>query len=104
MSVFFSLDNGVELHRESPATFWIPPQAERESLQVGDCAKCIFRIEIDDAVHVERMWVIVQDVGNGWYTGILDNDPYCTDEISSGILIEFTPDHVIQIDRGPATQ
>ena len=33
------------------------------------------------------------------YVGVLDNDPYCTDEIRSGMRVEFHADHVIQIDR-----
>jgi hypothetical protein len=32
-----------------------------------------------------------------YYVGTLDNDPYCTDEIRSGMRVEFHSDHVIQI-------
>jgi|GEM_PF-3085063 hypothetical protein len=31
------------------------------------------------------------------YVGVLDNDPYCTDQIQAGLELEFTPKHVINI-------
>ena len=102
MPVTYTLDNGAEIHRGSPATFKIPPQSERESLRAGDLVKLIFRIEFDDEAHVERMWVIVSEVWPESYIGVLDNDPYCTEEIRSGMRVEFHADHVIQIDRAVA--
>lgn len=102
MSVTYKLDNGVELHRQYPETFEIPPVEQRESLRVGDIVKLIFRIEFDDEAHVERMWVQVKEVRTEFYIGALDNDPYCTDEIRSGMRVEFHADHVIQIRRAAA--
>lgn len=99
MPATYTLDNGLDLHREFPDTFWIPPQGDRESLCPGDLVKLIFRIEFDDEAHVERMWVKVTEVGPGSYVGVLDNDPFCTDEIRHGMRVEFHSDHVIQIDR-----
>lgn len=71
-------------------------------MRVGDLVKLVFRIEFDDEAHVERMWVQVREVRPEFYVGILDNDPYCTDEIRSGMRVEFHADHVIQIDRAVA--
>ena len=102
MPVRYTLDNGAETHREFPNTFQIPPQVERESLRPDDLVKLIFRIEFDDEVHVERMWVKVTEVRRESYVGVLDNDPYCTEEMRSGMLVEFHADHVIQIDRAVA--
>jgi hypothetical protein len=87
----YTLDNGAEIHREAPTTFFLPPATERENLRSGDLVKLIFRIvlDADPEVHVERMWVRV--------TEVLDNDPYCTREIRSGMRVEFHADHVIQI-------
>lgn len=102
MPVTYTLDNGAEIHREFPGTFQILPQTDRESLRPGDLVKLIFRIEIDDEAHVERMWVLVRDVTPELYVGVLDNDPYCTEEIRSGMRVEFCADHVIQIERGVA--
>ena len=65
--------------------------------------KLMFRIGLEDQSgerreEVERMWVIVQRrVGLKKYLGVLDNDPYCTNGISSGMPVVFEPRHVIQI-------
>ncbi len=99
MPATYTLDNGLNLHREFLTTFWIPPQEDRESLRAGDLVKLIFRIEVDDEAHVERMWVQVTEVKPEYYVGVLDNDPCCTDEICHGMRVEFHSDHVIQIDR-----
>ena len=93
----FTLANGTELHELSPETFWIPPLDRRENLRQGEIVKLMFRIEVEDEVHVERMWVQVTRVQPEFYVGILDNDPYCTDELSCGMRVEFHSDHVIQI-------
>jgi uncharacterized protein YegJ (DUF2314 family) len=97
--VSYTLDSGVERHANAPDTFQIPAQSERESLKAGDLAKLIFRIEIGDEVHVERMWVQVSEVWPEFFVGLLDNDPFCTEEIRSGMRVEFHADHVIQIDH-----
>lgn len=102
MSVSYTLDNAVETHREFPATFEIPPQRERESLRVGDLVKLIFRIESADEAHVELMWVLVSEVRPATYVGVLENDPYCTQEIRSGMRVEFHADYVIQLNRAAA--
>ena len=102
MPVTYTLDNGADTQREFPTTFEIPPQQDRESLHPGDLVKLIFRIEFADEAHVERMWVRVAEVRPEFYVGVLDNDPYCTNEIRSGMKVEFHADHVIQIDRATA--
>jgi uncharacterized protein YegJ (DUF2314 family) len=100
--VSYTLDNAAERHREAPDTFWLPPLHDRESLRPGDLVKLVFRIEFDEEAHVERMWVRVIEVKPESYVGLLDNDPYCTEEIRSGTRVEFHADHVIQIDRATA--
>lgn len=99
MPITYTLDNSAETQREHSATFNIPSLQDRNNLQVRDLVKLIFRIEIDDEAHVERMWVRVTEVRPEFYIGILDNDPYCTEEIRRGMRVEFHADHVIQIDR-----
>ena len=99
MTVTYTLDDGAATHREFPDTFQIPSQERRESLKPGDLAKLIFRIEFGDEAHVERMWVQVTAVRPEFYVGVLDNDPCCTDEIRSGMRVEFHADHVIDIDH-----
>ena len=104
----YELDDGEELHRESPNTFYLPPSEVRSSLQPGQIVKLIFRIALEDEEHgqtqeVERMWVIVEkSLGNGRYLGTLDNDPQCTEGIEAGMKLVFEPRHVIQVHHGAA--
>ena len=51
---------------------------------------------------VERMWVQVERKTDIGYIGILDNDPYCTEELKAGVAVNFGPEHVIQIQRAQA--
>ena len=99
MPAIYTLDNALETHREFPDTFHLPPQSERESLRLGDLVKLVFRIQDGECMHVERMWVIVEEVRPEFYIGVLDNDPYCTADIHSGQKVQFHSDHVIEIDR-----
>ncbi len=97
------LEDGEAYHAEAPDTFWIPARESRESLELGDHAKLIFRFNVDDAegtVAVERMWVLVRERIPGGYLGVLDNDPDAleeNDEFWSGIELPFAPQHVINI-------
>lgn len=97
--VSFELDNGEAMHAAAPATFYLPPLEIRTCLVPGDIVKLVFRIEHDGEVDVERMWVIVRSTGPSGYVGALDNQPYCTDELEPGTLVQFGPEHVIQIHQ-----
>jgi hypothetical protein len=99
MPVTFTLDSGVQAHAESPATFAIPSAHDRQSLGQGDWAKLMFRISDGEREFVERMWVRVQEVRSDVYVGTLDNDAYGTGDLRSGMRVEFTPEHVIEIQR-----
>ncbi|UVC08741.1 DUF2314 domain-containing protein [Rhizobium sp. TH2] len=98
------LDDGEEINREYPDTFWIPDRKDREGLQPGDFAKLIFRISVEndeEPVVVERMWVVVSKRLPGGYLGILDNDPDSiaeNDSLWSGVEIPFQAHHVINIE------
>jgi uncharacterized protein YegJ (DUF2314 family) len=96
-NVSYTLESGEECHEAAPETFELPSRKRRENLVKGDLVKLMFRIAIDDQSFVERMWVQVVDVKAKQYVGSLDNDPYCTNEIRSGISVEFSAEHVIQI-------
>jgi hypothetical protein len=98
----WELDDGEALNRESPSTFRIPPLEERSALSPGNLVKLIFRIRLRDgdmnvAEEVERMWVIVKGRHGHLYEGVLDNDPYCSAEIRSGMPVFFETRHVIAI-------
>ena len=99
----FTLDDGEQINAEAPDTFLIPLRSDREALVAGDIVKLIFRIESGDEVNVERMWVIVKGRTSQGYIGVLDNDPYCTKEIASGLEVEFHPEHIIQIHSDAKT-
>lgn len=99
------LENGEDRHSNAPKTFWIPDRQRRESLEVGDLAKLIFRISVDDAeepVAVESMWVLVRERTTDGYLGLLDNAPFSiaeNDEFWIGTELPFAPHHVIDISE-----
>ena len=99
----WELDDGEQLHREAPSTFWMPEEARRRSLAKGDLVKLIFLMTVrnpetgGEQVDAERMWVIVEECDGDRCRGVLDNDPYCTRDLVNGALVVFEPRHVIQI-------
>jgi hypothetical protein len=95
--VHFELDDGEARHEEAPETFYIPPRERRVNLQPGQLAKLGFRIEHDEAVDVERMWVLIDEVTATGYIGSLNNQPTPTDELRIGALVTFGPEHIIRI-------
>jgi hypothetical protein len=98
-SVTFQLADAELRHAESPEAFEIPSAAERKSLNVGDGVKLVFEITDGSRTEVERMWVEVTGRKEDSFEGLLNNDPYCTDELKSGEPVTFEPRHVIQIKR-----
>lgn len=98
-SVTYQLVDAEVRHAESPVTFGIPGLAERDSLDAGDWVKLVFEISDGNRTEVERMWVKVTGRKEDSFQGLLDNDPYCTDELKSGEAVTFGARHVIQINR-----
>ena len=95
--ITFTLEDGVALNQENPDTFWIPPKERRENLVKDDLVKLVFNLTDGEQTQGERMWVIVKSGDSSGYTGILDNDPYSTDQIKAGLEVSFEPRHVIDI-------
>ena len=96
----YQLDNGEELHKDYPESFWIPEKAARESLKVGDLVKLIFSMEEtkgSNDISVERMWVEITAEYPNYYVGKLDNDPSGSDCVICGQLVTFQSSHVIDI-------
>lgn len=98
----WELDDAESIAAAHPDTFWIPPRERRDALQPGEQVKLIFRIlTVDEAdkeeANVERMWVVVTGREGAYYTGELDNQPLCTDEINPGMPLCFEARHVINI-------
>ena len=71
-------------------------------MKAGDIVKLMFRFQGQNGSQVESMWVIVKERLEIGYRGELDNDPYCTDQIRSGVEVRFGPQHIIDIwtDQG----
>jgi len=109
---FWQLRDGEEAHAKNPDTFWIPTLEERKSLKVGDAAKLAIEIECEKEdgsiiTECERGYVIVSEILNDNYIGILDYQPICIDKdaddvyLGFGVEIPFSHEHVIDIDRPP---
>ncbi|EAY1316421.1 DUF2314 domain-containing protein [Salmonella enterica] len=95
----YTLDDGVELSKQFPDTFYVPSHDKIMSLTNGDLVKLIFREESGD---VERMWVIISDKSIGednelTFIGKLDNNPFGLKTIKYGDLITFSQKNIIQI-------
>jgi len=108
---YWTLRSGEDAHRRNPDTFWIPPLDDRINLEIGQAAKLIFDIEIEDesgqrSTQGERMWVIVAEKIGDYYIGILDNQPATFDPsdevyLCFGAEIPFLAEHVIDIANPP---
>lgn len=71
--------------------------AERESVQVGQHVKLIFKIEDRNYCNEEKLWVEVTWAENGNYIGkILDGSSF-NPHLFAGQKINFTFEHVIMI-------
>jgi hypothetical protein len=91
----YTLLDGEKQHAAHPQTFHIPPRAERESLEPGVYAKCVFS---DGGKDGERMWVRVdRRLADDQYVGTLRNDPAFLTCIRCDDTVLFGPEHVIDI-------
>lgn len=88
--------------------FSIPSHGERHDLQPGASVKVgISWLPDSDGCNGERFWVIVLERRSGRYLGLVDNDLVGKSELNRGDLIQFGPEHVLdirtaQIDKSPA--
>lgn len=96
----WTLSNGEEIHAANPITFEIPDEWERKSLQPGSIVKLIFIPEStqNGGPGGERMWVqVTENVADGSYIGVLDNQPAFINDLKYGDKIAFKPENVISI-------
>ena len=96
----YELDDGEALSREYPDTFSIPDKEDRDSLQIGDTVKLVFRMEEtkgSDDLAVERMWVEITAKHPTGYEGTLANQPAGSECLHHGQLIPFLACHIIDI-------
>ena len=92
----WKLGSGVESNRRYPDSFRIPNASERENVQPGDYVKLMFGMRDSWG---ERMWVKVAERTKREYRGELSNQPYGIPKLGCGDLVEFGPDHIIDIDQ-----
>ncbi|WP_392564173.1 DUF2314 domain-containing protein [Orbus wheelerorum] len=95
----YTLDSGIELNKEFPDVFFIPEKEEKNKLKQNDTVKLIFR---EDG-QVERMWVLIKKEPQLkdnilYFTGELHNEPYGLETIKFGDIVNFTEDHIIDIE------
>lgn len=100
------LEGAEDYHQLDAETFEIPDERVRRNLRVGDFAKLIFAIAVEDDEDpiYERMWVVVREVAGDRYFGLLDNAPDIdeNDEFWIGTELPFGPEHVIDVQAGDA--
>jgi uncharacterized protein YegJ (DUF2314 family) len=89
---FYILEDGIELHRNSPHTFQIPSIQKKVALKKGDIVKLIFN---QDKRMTERMWVIITKAKYPNYEGTLDNNPLFIDTIKYGDKIKFHANNIV---------
>lgn len=97
----YTLMDGEERHRENPATFEIPSQKERTSIEVGKIVKLGFELpeKKPGEVSGERMWVKVTRVekmaAGRRYTGEIQNHPVVIPGLKHSDTVVFFPRHII---------
>lgn len=89
----FVIHNVEEIAVERPESMTLPPRELRERQAAGDGVKLVW----GDGNVVERMWVRILRVTNDRYTGTLDNNPYEMPALEEGIVVEFGPEHILEL-------
>ena len=103
----WELESAEARHAASPATFIIPPQYLRRSLQFGDRVKLLFLFHAVDKQHpggiigCERMWVTVIESSGGRYVGLLETWPVSSDALLPNEALAFDACHVAGIAARP---
>ena len=97
--ITYELGNGVERNKENPSTFSIPSEKIKQALSAGMLAKLMFEpVSHEKLLGGERMWVLVIEDNYPDYLGVLRNRPVFIEDLDYGDLVEFTADHVIDVD------
>jgi hypothetical protein len=86
-----------ELSSTFPERHLIPSSYDRRSLEIGDKAKLVFRIEHNEKVDIEQMWVKVVEKHGPTYCGNLDSQSYFVDDLDEGFPVSFDANHIIGI-------
>ena len=98
----WTLRDSSETAREFKYTFYKPSELEISQVNSGENVKLIFDFVSDDpdAPEAERMWVIVDQIGqDGTFVGSLDNTPRWIKDLQPGDTIEFDSRHIINTEH-----
>lgn len=92
----WKLDSAVDLHKESPYTFYLPSDYVLNQLKAGDLVKLIFMAEetLDNGYEGERMWVEILERNDSEFRGKLMNKPHYLESLHYGDLIHFSLVHI----------
>lgn len=99
----WALESALERSRRFPASFLIPDEMKRGSLQPGQGAKLLFWIDGRDEAYpvCERMWVLVTErLADGTYAGTLESTPETVGALERGARVTFGPEHVADVYTG----
>jgi hypothetical protein len=101
----FYLENVKEQNKKYPRTFLIPSQEDIDNIKEGTLVKLVFVMEkaLENSCRAEKMWVKVESIHHGTYTGILDNDPYYIMSIKAGAKIMFNSSNIACIYGGESS-
>ena len=99
MKTSWNLEDADPIAQEAKYTFYKPSRRIIGRLNPGDSCKLIFKFESADPKHpsAERMWVLIDEVKDGGFSGLLDNDPLYITDLKAGDVIPFGPQHVIDV-------
>ncbi|MDH2434685.1 DUF2185 domain-containing protein [Pokkaliibacter sp. MBI-7] len=94
------LVNAQAVADEFPYTFYKPSPEAITLLKAGNLAKLIFEEtnSSTDKSYAERMWVKIENISNGLFSGFLDNVPIHIKDLKLGDKIEFSACHIINTD------
>lgn len=94
------LDDAYAIAEQAPYSFWIPSRSVVGQLKPGNQVKLIFCFDSEDpqTPRAERMWVDVDDISDGAFTGSLDNEPLYMTQLSLGDTVPFEARHIIDTD------
>ena len=96
----WKLVDSRKLAKENKYTFYKPSKEITKNLKVGNIAKMTFEFESTNEEHppAERMWVIITEINNDKFKGVLDNHPFYLHELYAGDEIKFEHRHIISHD------
>ncbi|KUO53981.1 MAG: hypothetical protein APF78_06785 [Sphingomonadales bacterium BRH_c3] len=102
MSEGIELPEGIELDdprpiaASAPYTYQMPWPEELAVLEPGDGVKAVFREIAGECEYgVERMWVLIDAIEDGFVVGRLDNEPLDMPSIKLGDPVRIPLTHII---------